>query len=344
MPKISVIIPCYRTHEDLLCRCIRSILMQTFDDYEIIIVDDGNSEAYRKVYQQSIFSDNRIKILYRDNAGVSASRNYGIENAMGDYVVFSDADDIMLKNFLKEAYEIAIQYKCDCVIGGEYNLEKLDDVEATLSGKYPIDVFEGKKIESLRKHTVGKNIYRFESGLSGIGQGPWTRLIKRDLAKSIQFDTKLPIGEDVVWNFELLKNVKKICVAQTIWYGYYYNPDSATRRFRENAIIESRDSLLRIKEYLNLDDDQEFYAYSSRCFVDLYRIFICYLRKCNLSKRELHKVCKKIYTEYPWKVVASNRYFSLCHGKDRITSILFRMHLLFTYYTLKNVKYEGILK
>ncbi len=332
MPLISVIIPCYRTEAGLLSRCLKSIKKQTLSDIEIIIVDDGNTVEYRKIYKNNDFKSSNIKIYFRNNEGVSAARNFGVSVAAGSYIVFADADDVLVNTFLEEAYSIAVSHKSDCVIGGEIDIKRLEEYLTNPVKNYSIIDYENEEIERLKKYQVGKYFYHFSSGISVLGQGPWTRLIRTEIAKETPFDISLPIGEDVVWNFEILKKAKIISVAETIWYGYFYNPNSSTRRFRENAVQESYDSLVKIREYLNMQDDDEYRAFCSRCYIDLYRIFTCYISCKNVSIKEKIKFSHRVYSEYPWKEIANHRYYKLVSKKDKFSILMYRTRLLFFYY------------
>lgn len=336
MPKISVIVPCYKTEPELLQKSIESILNQTFQDLEIIVVDDGNTEEYRSVYETDLFKDERIKLLKKKNEGVSAARNDGVRIAAGDYVVYADSDDVMMKQFLSEAYEIATKNNADLVMGGNIDLNLIDTMKNTKN--YPVKTFVGDQIKQLRKYMLGKKRYQFGSGKASVGQGSWTRLVKKEKAVSVMFDTSLPIGEDVVWNLELFKICNKVCVAETVWYGYYYNPTSATRRFRSRAIEESKESMDKIKKYLDLDNDDEYYSYCSRAFVDLHRIHQCFIGNPQnpLSSAQIRKKAKYVYTNEPWNELKSKRYFAMCSKKDKITLLLFRFKLLFSYYSLRD--------
>ena len=96
MPAISVIVPYY--NDDIQCfqTCIGSILNQTFSDFEILVIDDGSQEKNRKHLHEIELIDKRISVYRQENKGVSAARNYGVSLAEGEYIVFVDADDILL--------------------------------------------------------------------------------------------------------------------------------------------------------------------------------------------------------------------------------------------------------
>ncbi len=340
MPEISIIIPCYKTEPDLLKKCMESILNQTFQDFEIIIIDDGNTEEYRSVYKKEIFLDKRIKVIMKQNEGVSKARNDGLKYAEGNYIVYIDSDDIALPGFFDEAYRTIRKYDADCVIGGNIDINLAASFKYDEKSEFAVKVYSDDNVKKLRKYMLGRKKYMINGGKASVWHGPWTRLIRKNIAEEVLFDTSLPIGEDVVWNLMLLQKCKKVCIAETAWYGYYYNPDSATRRFRNRAIEESEESLNKMKPLLDFNNDKEYYSFCSRAFTDLDRIYRCYIgnNQNPLSSAEIKKRANYVYTSKPWAELKSKRYFKMCSKKEKMTVLLYRFKLLFTYYSLRDKK------
>lgn len=98
--KISVIVPVYNT-EEYLKNCIMSVVRQTYDNWELILVDDGSSDGSLSIADLAAEKDERIRVIHQKNAGPGAARNRGIEEALGDYVVFLDSDDYIDKNYFQ---------------------------------------------------------------------------------------------------------------------------------------------------------------------------------------------------------------------------------------------------
>jgi glycosyltransferase involved in cell wall biosynthesis len=98
-PQISIIVPVYNA-ENYLNRCVDSILTQTFTDFEIILVNDGSSDNSGAICDEYALKDNRIKVIHKRNGGVSSARNIGIENSIGKWITFIDADDYIEAGFL----------------------------------------------------------------------------------------------------------------------------------------------------------------------------------------------------------------------------------------------------
>lgn len=100
-PTISVIIPVYNAAKTLN-RCLNSIIAQDFKDFEVLLVDDGSTDDSGKICDEYRFKDERVKVFHKKNGGASSARNVGLDNAEGDYIVFSDADDYVESNWLSE--------------------------------------------------------------------------------------------------------------------------------------------------------------------------------------------------------------------------------------------------
>lgn len=134
-PQISVIVPVYNV-EKYLPRCIDSILSQTFTDFELLLIDDGSPDNSGKICDEYAIKDSRVKVIHKQNGGVSSARNVGIENATGEWVFFSDADDILVPNAFyiltsrinsEVAYVMAGYKRCDENHNIEYEVKTREE-------------------------------------------------------------------------------------------------------------------------------------------------------------------------------------------------------------------------
>ena len=141
MNKISIIIPVYNV-ELYLERCLKSVLKQTYSNWECLIIDDGSTDESGKLCDILASEDDRITAYHKDNEGLGLTRNYGIERATGDYICFVDSDDFLADEALDILVDDMVKEKCDLAIGNFYYLDKVV-VLPLLKGKY-----EGKSIES----------------------------------------------------------------------------------------------------------------------------------------------------------------------------------------------------
>ena len=339
MPEISVIMPCYNTDGKMLESCIKSVLDQTFSDFELIIVDDGSKESYREIYKKDIFKDSRIKVILKENGGVSAARNYGLKHITGEYVIYVDSDDLLLPYFFEEALNTAKSKNADIVYGCNMHMNKYnEEYAANVTAEYEIAELSGEKISDLRPNMVGERI-RYENGLIYIGRGPWTRLVKREIAVSTPFVEGLAICEDIIWNLEILEKAEKVCIVKKAWYLYNLgNISSATKRYNDKIISESMNGMNEVEKRLDMQKDSEFKAFADRCAEELKRIYNGFIghRNFDLSGNDRKLIEKKLYSEKPWNVLASGRYFRLCSKKQKLKVMMYRSRIYFSVLRFKS--------
>ncbi|MFR2551722.1 MAG: glycosyltransferase [Clostridioides difficile] len=136
MPKISIIVPVYNV-EKYLEKCVRSILAQTFTDFELILVDDGSLDSSGAMCDQFAEQDQRVKVIHKENGGLSDARNAGIELATGEYLGFVDSDDYIADDMYELLYTNIVKEDADLSICGIY------------------DVYEGKEpVEKQQQYIV----------------------------------------------------------------------------------------------------------------------------------------------------------------------------------------------
>lgn len=216
--KLSVIIPAYNAAKTIE-RCLDSVINQTYNNLEIIVVNDGSSDDTLKICKKYVKKDNRIIVINNENKGVSYSRNCGIEIASGDYITFIDADDyldlncfeIVLSKFNKDIDFVRYNFKLDGDKGFNNNLYELKDQMIELNEKTRCNVF---------KH--------FLTGYNPIPNLVMLLIIKAEIVKKIQFNEKLSMMEDVDFYIKLMLISNKVYFCDEKLYNYYINPMSVT--------------------------------------------------------------------------------------------------------------------
>lgn len=220
---ISIVIPVYNA-EMFLKKCITSIQNQTFQDWELILVDDGSSDSSGMICDRASKDDARIKVIHQLNHGVSSARNAGLDRATGDYVMFVDADDWIEPALCQSLLDGSIH--ADLAIGG-YKEVYLDKV---LSHK-----LSGCHIQFPNEFSlIFTKLYR-ESLLNC----PFSKLYKRELLAEQHFNPDIKLGEDFLFNLTYLPKCKCISVVETDAYEYnVMNENSATKKFREDDFLQ----------------------------------------------------------------------------------------------------------
>lgn len=205
-PLVSVIIPCYKV-EQYLPNCIESIINQSYDNWELILVDDGSPDKCGDICDEYVKQDNRISVVHKENGGLSSARNAGMKIMKGDFVTFLDSDDYLHMDTLKILVGYAEKYEsqlvqCDFVRGNEI--------------KFPI--WKGnEKITEYNNHTI---FTKFAAKIIVCG-----KLYKRDLLDGITMPEGI-INEDDWTTWKLYYRASKIIVTNRPLYYYTVNPNS----------------------------------------------------------------------------------------------------------------------
>lgn len=199
-PLISIIVPIYKA-EEYIHRCIKSILSQTFSDFELILIDDGSPDKSGIICDEYAKDDKRIKVFHQENGGVSNARNKGIEHAEGTWISFIDSDDYIERTY----YEHLIQFSNnDWIIEGfktEWHIEKLTNISYS----------ETDFLKFWNSH-----FHRLYSTV------PWGKLYKKEIIQNnnIQFDPQIRLGEDLIFNLNYVKYCKSIQLVDSSQYVY----------------------------------------------------------------------------------------------------------------------------
>lgn len=217
-PLISVIVPVYNG-QNCLADCIDSIEKQTYENLEIIVVNDGSTDQTMAVCESLQVSYNNIKILTLNDEGVSAARNAGIEASEGDFVTFVDADDRLRPEMLRILYNSMVRSGSD-VTGCRFFLWSR---ESEWEREIVTDAVVGEtKIYDTTQ-------YLGEAVLQGNNRC-WSKLYRRAVVEQVHFQKGLSIGEDMLFLIKMLSVVDRIAEIDYPGYGYYRNPTGAINR------------------------------------------------------------------------------------------------------------------
>lgn len=219
MDKISVVVPAYNC-QDTIERCIKSIQNQTYNNLEIIVVNDGSTDKTETLLCKMQDEDDRIKVISIPNGGVSHARNTGIDNATGDYITFVDSDDYIDEEMYETLHNLLKKYDVKLVHCSYKNV----------NGKSIISVGNTGKI-TLQDHDEAMKCLLSGRLFSG---GNWNKLYDKLLFSNIRFNEDIWINEDVLANFELFDLVDKSVFIDKSYYSYVVNCESATHSMKTN--------------------------------------------------------------------------------------------------------------
>lgn len=222
MARFSVIIP-VKNGERHIHRCLESILSQTYNDYEIIVILNGCSDDSLPILQRFADNDERIRIISTDVSGVSNARNLGLEIANGEIVTFVDIDDYVAPNYFESIESSFLSYPdADGVV---FNYFRVNHLTKECRCKLPeMQIISGEKAASL-----------FFDGQLNIHGYCWNKAIKNAKLKGNRFDTDLFMGEDLDFMSRLFYQFKEVVINHDCLYYYCFSSDSATENTIENG-------------------------------------------------------------------------------------------------------------
>ena len=276
---ISIIVPIYNV-EKYLRQCLDSILNQTYQNFECLLINDGSPDNSADICREYVSKDSRFKYFEKENGGVSSARNLGIECSRGAYLTFVDSDDWLEHDALDRLYGALKKGNADISIGRYNSYDETRYVYMTyvMTPDDSLEVIEGKAIMD-------------REGVEEVRNGNWTvavlKLFKRELLQNLPF----PIGkiaEDTYWTWKVLLRASKVVYLNrcVYWYrvgltGTLSDIWSEKRMYDE---IEAREEKLAILASLNYDLTNHILIYKNR----LQRV-IAKLEEQNMQFTEIYR-------------------------------------------------------
>lgn len=233
--KISIIVPIYKV-EAYLKRCLDSIVAQTYQNLEIILVDDGSPDDCGKICDAYAEKDERIRVIHKENSGLGYARNSGLEICTGEYIMFLDSDDWLSTDCVEILHNRLIGDNSDMAVG---NYIQIYDDGSTKRGYY---TFEEDCVLT-RSETLGRlNDHIFSVMMNA-------KLYKRTVLKSILFPS-LGRGEDTWVLPDIMRQCNSISFVNKTVYYYYQRSDSIMHSITQNKLLDSICANLRLSQYL----------------------------------------------------------------------------------------------
>lgn len=283
MPLISIIMPVYNG-ECFLSEAIESIIAQTYENWELLAVDDGSTDKSLQIIEAYAEKDGRIKLLKNDSGehGPGIARNYGIERISGKYTYFIDADDWIKKDLFKDTVSLAEKTGADIIPFGFV----IED--------------NGKQIRKPLKPCGDFVFEDFKSIANEILRGTWSEcheLIKSEIIKDVRHN-KYKTCEDICFQMDLLCNVKKVCGIDKEFYHYRVVKNSISHSsewdslfFEQSITLWEKES--KFLEYCGLNENAQTMKNTAIERYTGYMYFLC-KKKCPLSLKEKYNLIKNI--------------------------------------------------
>lgn len=255
-PLVSIIIPVYNTPVQYLNPCLNSVLGQDYQDIEVIIANDGSNTECATLLEYWKEKDSRISLHHLENGGVSRARNYAIDRALGEYLMFVDSDDVISKTWLKWSVNIAKEKKADVVFGTVRGISNAHDVPEQKSCKGEYYFLEENMIWKLQCGQFVKDMKKNDAVFEEQYHGNWGKLFKKETVGTERYSEDMYYGEDQLFNQQVLRHVKRAVYSTDVsYYLVLDRPGSATHSYDENHMKAIELFLNRVKEVLPDNDD-----------------------------------------------------------------------------------------
>lgn len=232
---ISIIVPVYKS-EKTLSGCLKSLMAQSYKDIEVICVIDGSPDRCGEICDSYAEKDRRIKVIKRENGGVSSARNRGIDEASGDYIMFVDSDDTVEPDYCEKMWNAYERTGAQLVICGFHHWYIARDVEKIPSNAGVYDT----------KNYGADFLKLYQEGFLNM---PWNKLFQKKLTG--RFDTTLSLGEDLLFNMDYLENCSKVAVISDTLIHYIQEEKGNTlsSKKRDNKLEIASKVCNRVQAY-----------------------------------------------------------------------------------------------
>ena len=299
---ISVIVPAYNA-EKTIKKCINSILNQTYNDLEVIVINDGSVDDTEKVVKTLQEQDCRVKLITIPNGGVSHARNVGIDNASGDYITFVDSDDYIDIGMYECLINIIRKYNVKIAHCSYKNVDEKENIISVVGDTG--NITELNHDEAMSCLLSGR---LFAGGL-------WNKIYASELFSSIRLDENIKYNEDVLANFYLFDRVEKSVFVDRAFYNYVACETSSTHS--GNSLIHSEQSLFVSKEMQFLSRGRSYEQYAkNRVAMSLLSLYRSYIFAKQINKQEKKEVMSEIL------VYKSQGFYS--STKEKVLLFLYR--------------------
>ena len=278
-PLISIIVPVYNV-EKYLSKCIDSILSQTYRNFELLLIDDGSTDASCKICDDYETKDKRIKVFHQKNSGVSASRQYGTEAALGEFIIHIDSDDWIDSDMIKNLVETAITTQSDVVI---CDITMHRDSKVSVSRQVPKEI------------NPQSMIYGMLTDLHG---SCCNKLISKRYYKMVGFPKNINITEDLIYNLQVFLLNPKISYIDRPFYHYRIdnNVSSQSKNFTKCQFTEIKKAFHEANKHL---EGKTFLTLLKKKYLPF--LVYCGMKAPDVNRSDLLKALEGYYFFYFFK-------------------------------------------
>lgn len=264
---ISIIVPVYNV-EQYLTKCLQSILIQTYQNFELILVNDGSTDNSLVICEEYKKKDSRIRIINKENGGLSSARNAGLKEMKGDYIVFIDSDDWIEKDYLQKLFDSLLDNNADIV---QCNFIKEDIHGRTLQK------FCDNKVVTEGKNFI-KNLYNRKTYLQTVVV--WNKIYRKEIFTNTLFDEGIHHEDEAIIH-ELLYKASKIVCIDNILYHYIVRQNSITQ---QRLSPKSLDAIYALEKRMIFFKNNNEYILLSMTMPIYFRLLVKFTNKFKNSK------------------------------------------------------------
>lgn len=274
---ISVIIPVYNTGQ-YLCPCIESLINQTYQNLQIILVDDGSKDDSLSICQEYAEKDKRITVIAKENGGVSSARNRGIKEAQGEWLSFVDSDDYLELDTYEYLMSVVAEHQCDAVMF-EYFTTYPDHEEQHKSFSWRYGLNDRKKAMRAQCECCPFTV---------------TKIFSRKLLEGLTFDETIARGEDSLFNAYAFHKADTVFFSQRPLYHYVQSEESAVRgKFRPSQL-----SALRLIDHYRPFYAEHYPELLQSCFVSIEHLMISLYYEMYADEVDYDKEMKMVKAQF----------------------------------------------
>lgn len=294
---ISVVVPVFKV-EKYIDRCIKSILNQTFINFELLLIDDGSPDNCPAICDEYQKKDSRVRVIHQDNKGLAGARNTGIENASTEWILFVDSDDFIHKQTVEFLYKAVVKDKTDIAVCGRLSEREFDN------SFYRTRSFESTVIEICQDSLI-KMYTSKQRSISNIYWLVYPKLIKRKIAEKFPF-TEGRIFEDNALNYKWLNEAGKISVIDEDLYYYTDNPAGI---MRSDFSIKKLDFLWALEQQVEYYYSIGYMSLLRMVIIDYYNNVV-YFGKRIINELNDEALCRQLMREAEKKQKTFSKYCS----------------------------------
>ena len=298
MKKVTIIIPIYNL-EKYIKKCIDSVIKQTLKEIEIILVDDGSTDASPSICDDYAKNDDRIKVVHQKNMGLSGARNTGIHESTGKWFMIVDGDDWLEPDAVEVLYKNAEDNDSDIFISSFYDNYPQKQIKDSFFNEDRLQFHTPEEKTYLQENCISRNKYSNKKCVTNVGV-TWARLYKRQfiIDKNLEFIVGLKRTQDAIFNLYAFEYANKVDYIDIPTHHYRIWENSASRKYSKDFHITANELSQHILEFMKKTNKeivmkQAYYSKVFKLLIEIIKIEIIPIAN-NLSFKEKKKFLKQL--------------------------------------------------